>query len=170
MIIKIPSAHAMRASKALDGGDIEAHIIDHHAIAPAVAERDAEIANLRSLCVDRDYHHQRAIDLDARLRTSARELASTIGCLAETEAKLAERDKRIAELEARIAKQNAIIDRLNHCGSDTQRLDWLERMCFDLTESKGRWCVSEFLVERAHYGKTVREAIDEAFERTLTVS
>jgi hypothetical protein len=103
-----PSEHAQRASKALDGGDIEAHIIDHHAIAPAVAERD----------------------------------------------------RRIAELEARIAKQNAIIDRLNHCGSDTERIEWLERMCFDLTESKGRWCVSDFIVERAHYGKTVREAVD----------
>lgn len=41
-----PSEHAMRAAKELGGGDIEAYLIDQHAIAPAVAERDKRIAEL----------------------------------------------------------------------------------------------------------------------------
>ena len=41
-----PSEHAQRASKALDGGDIEAHIIDTHAIEPATRELREALARI----------------------------------------------------------------------------------------------------------------------------
>lgn len=70
---------------------------------------------------------------------------------------------KVDELEQRIAKQNDTIDRLNQCEADTQRLDSLNRSGFDVTESRGRWCVMDYINEKAHYGKTIREAIDATF-------
>ena len=43
-----PSEHAYAAAYQLGGGTIEAEIIDQHAIAPAVAERDKRIEELEA--------------------------------------------------------------------------------------------------------------------------
>lgn len=90
---KQPSEHAMRAAKELGGGDIEAQIIDQHAIAPAVAEAN-KLAEARIDARDKQWS-----DLWAALNAQGIE-AVVDGKLIYEAGKdpVAERDRRIGEL------------------------------------------------------------------------